>query len=168
MLKSAVEPVWERRIGNPRMALTNVVGNNVEQHFHFFLLSGGDELLIVRERAQMGINRVEVCCAITVIILRGIVFHDGREPKSCYAELFEIRQAIEDAAQISAMPGAWIGAVVRSGGAGGVGRFVVAGIAVGETIGHDEITYVFGGNSLESAKRWGARCDGKLEWGRAD
>ena len=90
----------------------------------------------------MGIDGVEVYGAIAMIVLRGAIFDDGREPHGGNAEIFQVGEMILHAAQIAAMPRARLGAVVRAGKFRG---FIVGGIAVGEAVRHDEIKDVVEG-----------------------
>ena len=141
----SVEPIGRGRIGDPRMQRADVIGNDIEKHFHVQLVCRGDEIPIVLQSAEMGIDGVEIDGAVAVIILSSAIFDDGREPHSGDAEIFQISEMILHAAQIAAVPSARLGAIV---GAGKFRGFIVGGIAVGETVGHDEIEDVVEGETL--------------------
>ena len=59
MLLGPVEPVWQRRLGNPGMFRPDVVRNKVKKNLHSLLVRLRDEFLIVPNRSKMWIDRVE-------------------------------------------------------------------------------------------------------------
>src|SRR5262249_34559254 len=130
-----MKPIWKRRLYDPGMTWTNVIGNGVEEDFHSPLVRGGDEFFVIVERAQMRIDSEEVNGAVAVVIIGRAVFHDWREPESCDAEILEIVEMIANATKIAAVPGTWFCAVVRAREFGGC---VVGGISIGEAVRHDE------------------------------
>src|SRR5215470_2806540 len=112
-LRSAVEPVGERRLCHPGMARADVIGKGVKENFHFALVSGGDEFFVIVERAEMRIDGIEIHRAVTVVILCGAIFYDGREPESGNAEILEIFQMIANAPEVAAVPSARFRTIVR-------------------------------------------------------
>ena len=165
----SVEPIRRGRIGDPRMQGTDVIGDDIEKDFHVQFVRRSHQILIVLQSAEMGIDGIEIDGAVAVVILSGAIFDDRREPHSGDAEIFQVSEMILHAAQIAAVPRARFGAVMR---AGKFRRFIVGGIAVGETVGHDEIEDVVEGQSLISGEdlfsRGERQFEGSLTFGRAD
>jgi len=155
-LRSAVKPVRQRRIFDPRMMRAHMIGNGVEENLDALLVGSGDEVLIIGERAEMRIHGVEVHGAITVIILRGAILNDRGEPEGGDAEILEIGQMLADAAEIAAVIGAGIRAVVSAGSAG---RRIVREITIGEAVRHDEIKSIRRRETLITASDGLARSE---------
>ena len=110
-----------------------------------------DQLAQRREIAKAIFDRVVIDRVIAVIVsirAPGLIatIHavpvvvPRRQPQCSDAELFEIRQMVDDAAQVAAMKRAWIVAIVCLRRC--VSRRVVRRIAVGKTIDHDQVDNV--------------------------
>ena len=77
MRQRAVKPVGQRWIRNPGMFRTDVIRNDVKTNLYFFLVRGGDQVLIILHRAKMWIDGIQVHGAVSVIVLHRPVLHDG-------------------------------------------------------------------------------------------
>src|SRR5580693_6093591 len=141
----------------------------------------GDQIAIFAESAEVRIHSVKIDGAVAVITFRRAVFDDGREPQRGDAEFLKIKKMFAKAAQIAAVIGAGLGAVERRSRFFFIARvgicrallwFVVARIAVGEAVRHDEVQNVLRIEPLEFAESGGARGDRQIEGsfagGRAD
>ena len=120
MLSRAVKPVGFRRRSDPGMLGADVIRDEIENHLNSFGVRGGDEVLQILLRAEMLFDGIFIDGAVTVIILRRgiVVVHDRGEPDGSDAEVAQIIEVVFDAAEISAVIGAWFGTVVGSGIAG--------------------------------------------------
>ena len=98
MLPRAVKPVWQRWILNPRMQRPDVIRHSIEKNLHFLFVRCRHKALIIPQRTQVRIHRVQIHRAVPVVILRRPILHHRREPQSCDAKLLQIRQMILDPA----------------------------------------------------------------------
>src|SRR5579883_617274 len=146
-----VEPIGERRMIHPRMQRSNMIRDGIEENLDVLLVSRSDEVLIVREGAEMGVHIIEIHGAVAVIILGSAVLHDGREPERGYAEILEITEVFANAAEVAAVIRARLGTVIR---AGCCERFVIRRIAVRKAVRHDQVENVAGREALKSAGGW--------------
>src|SRR5260221_5550277 len=112
ILRGAVKPIRQRRLGHPWMLWTDVVGHRIEEKLHALMVQLGSQILIIGETAEMRVDRVKIHGTVTVVILFAAIFYYGREPKPIHAQVCEIRNVIADTAQIAAMPGARLAAIV--------------------------------------------------------
>src|SRR5258706_5970941 len=155
-----MEPVGEWRSCNPRVARANVIGDRVEENLHAPLMRSGYEILVVFESSQMWIDGIEIYRAVSVVIVGGSVFHDRCQPKRRDTKILQIVQMVPDAAEIASVPCAWFRTIV---GTGKFNRPVVRGIAVGETVRHDEVNDIVGSETVETGGGGSAGGDGKVE-----
>ncbi len=77
MLRRAVKPVGQRRIRNPGMFRADVIRNDVKKNLHSILVRSSDQVLVVLQPAKMCIDGIEVHGAVSVVVLRSPVLHDG-------------------------------------------------------------------------------------------
>src|SRR5437588_4153914 len=121
---SAMKPIIKRRIVEPNVMSADVIRNLILNNFQT------ERMSLFNQLAQ-GVHVAEVCFDTviiyrTVTVIRGVrtprfvagaysvpILVPGREPERGHAKLFQIRQMFADAAEISAMIGARILAVVR-------------------------------------------------------
>ena len=108
----------------------------------------------------MFIHRIEINRAIAVIAGRRLAVVDlflvgpvgvvipGIQPQRRDAEVFQIRQAIDDAAQVAAVIVTAFAAIKQ---APGFRRVVVRRVAVAETVGHDEVQHIIRRETLKAA-----------------
>src|ERR1043166_192502 len=82
------------------------------------------------------------------------------EPECCDAEIFQIGQLVDYAAQVTAVKAAWVVAIVGFGWR--VFRIVVRWIPVNEAIRHDQVDHVVGRDALEIGLRIERRFE--TEW----
>ena len=125
-----------------------MVWHHIQQDLQAELVRRRHQLLVVLHRAEVVFNRIFVDRAVTVIVGRGIVVVvDRRKPKRRHSEILQIWQVLLNALQVAAVIGLCSAAVVRAGS--GSFRLVVAGIAVGETVGHDQVNDIIARDALK-------------------
>src|SRR5215469_8645967 len=111
MLGSAVKPLGRRRVFHPRMQRPDMVRYRIKKHLHVLLVRCLHKFLIIPQRPEMGINRVQVHCAIAVVIPRRAIFQDGGKPDGCYTEFLYVWQVSLYSTQVATMIGPRIGSV---------------------------------------------------------
>ena len=176
----AVEPVVERRVGGPRVLRPDVVGDLILYHLHAERVGLFDQLAQGRHVAEAVFDGVVIDGVVAVVVgvraprvLAAVeavpVVVPRRRPDGGDAEVFEVGQAVDDAAQVAAVPRARVAAVV------GLGRRVrgrvARGVAVAEPVGHDEVDHVVGRDALKIftgvERRVDAEVDGRGARARA-
>ena len=97
--------------------------------------------------------------AVAVIVAAGFVgvVDDGREPDRGGAEAGDVIEVLLDAAQIAAVIGAGIGTIHVGGWR------VIRSVAVGKTVGHDEVHHVFRAEALIATVAAGPIAERKSE-----
>src|SRR5205085_7967866 len=122
----AVVPSGRRAVVNPRVIRARVIANLVLYYFNAELVCVVNEVAQLRERAEVLLDSVEVNravaveargrCALLLLYLVGVVdvVVPGREPDCCDAQLFEVRQVVDDALEVAAVVVELVRAVVES------------------------------------------------------
>src|SRR5882762_1658949 len=164
MLQRTVKPVWQRWIRNPGMFRADMIWNDVKKNLHSLLVCRGDQILIILQRAEMRLDRIQVNSAVPVIVLRGSVRHNGCEPECGDTEILQIWQMILNPAQVAAMVRARFRTIV---GAGRFRRLIICGITVREAVRHDEVHHVILRKPLKLAQRRSAGRNRQFEGRRA-
>ena len=113
----------------------------------------GYQRLIVGHGAHVIVESVEIDDVVAVVVGVGVPPY-GSKPQGGDAQVVQISEMVLNAAEIASVIGHGVGAVEESGGGCGA---VVRGIAVGETVGHDQVDDVVAAESFEAAARVGAR-----------
>src|SRR5216684_3400159 len=139
-----------------------VIRNGVKKNLHSLFVRSGDEVLIILQRAEMWINGVEVHGAVTVIVLRSSILHDGCEPERGHPKLLQIRQMTLNPSQVASMVCAGFRTIV---GTRRFGRLIIRGIAVGEAVRHDEIQHVILRQPLKLSQRRSTGSERQFERG---
>src|SRR5262249_20437587 len=95
----------------------------------------------------MLLDGVQVHGSIAVVIPAGavIVLVDWRDPDRGDAKILKIGQVLLDAAEVAAVIGARVGAIIGPGS-----RKVVLRIAVSEAVGHDEVDNIIRSKTVEA------------------
>ena len=76
------------------MPRPHMVRHNIEQNFHLLLVRRRNQFLIIPQRPQVRIDRIQIHRPVTVVILRGPILHHRREPNRRHAEILQIRQVL--------------------------------------------------------------------------
>ena len=127
-----------------------MVRHHVQQDFQAELMSRRDQFLIILHRAEVVFDGVLVNRAIAVIVGGGVVVViQRRKPQRGHPEVLQVRQMLLDALQIAAMIGLRTSAVI--GSRRRAFGLIVAGIAVGEAIRHDQVNNIVARDSLKLA-----------------
>src|SRR5205085_6878490 len=129
----AIEPRRCRRIVDPRMIRTGVIGDFILNDLDAESMSLIDEFAEFRQRPEMLFDAIEIDSAVTVIIRnlssRAVwlirillalvemidVVIPGREPNRRYAELFQIRQMCNDPFKVATVVITNFRAIVEAG-----------------------------------------------------
>jgi len=131
------------------MMRASVVRHKIDQHLHAEFVSVSNQILVVAHGSHVIVERVEVHHVIAVVIRIGVL-PDRRQPQRSNAKIVQVSEMLANAAQVAAMIGHGITAIVF---ACGLRRLVVAGIAIGKTVGHDQIDHIVAGKTFKPAVR---------------
>ena len=160
LLLRAVVPRRRRRVRHPRVVRPAVVRDLVLDHPDARGVGPVDHLAQRREIAEVLLDAVEVDGPVAVVVgdrlpVVGLavvqvvdVVVPGVEPQRGDAELLQVRQLLDDPAQVAAVVVPRLRAVEEALRAGGV---VVRRIAVREAVGHDQVDDVVRREALEAA-----------------
>ena len=172
ILLRAVEPVFERRVTDPSVLRADVVCDLVLNDLDSEGVRALYKFAQGLHRAEAVFDRVVVVGVVAVVV--GVrtprlatavdavpVVVPGREPDGRDAQLFQVRQAVDDAAEVAAVPRARVASVVRFRRSA-CGR-VVRAVAVREAVGHDEVDNVVGRDALKIFIRVERRVDAEGE-----
>ena len=148
--RRAVQPSGCRLRARPRMLGSHVVRHHVQQDLDSLLVGRSYELLKFRNRSEVIFNRIKIGGPVSVISLGGVVVvEDGVKPQRRNAEVFQVRQVILNALEVTAVICLWritiVGAWRRSV------RHIVRRVAVGKAVGHDEVDDVVASDTLKAS-----------------
>ena len=133
-----VEPVLARDIFHPGVVAAAVVEDHVHDDLHAPPVGIVDEVDIFLVGAEAGVDAVIVGCRVAVIRTAfHIVFQDGVEPDRRDAQVLDIIHVLFDAGQVAPVAGVGVIAIHLIGLP--QGDLVVVGVAVGETVRHDQV-----------------------------
>ena len=159
-----VIPVLEGRIVHPPVSRAAVVGDNVHDHLQAVLVAFGHKGLVQGVVSEAGVDVVVVGAGIAVVTLLRLVVQQQRgAPDGRSTQVRYIVQVIDDALQVSSVPGNRILAVhlvreERNGprlfrpvvvrGDDVAEAFLVGGVGIGKAVRHDEVDHIGRGETL--------------------
>src|ERR1051326_2719111 len=154
-----MKPVGKRRVRAPWMPWPDVIRDLVLEDLDAQRVRFLDQLAQGRESTEAILDGVIVDRMIAVVVRvwapRFIatvyaipVVVPRCEPECCDAEIFQVGQLVDYAAQVTAVKAAWVVAIVGFGWR--VFRIVVRCITVNEAIRHDQVDHVVGSDALIS------------------
>src|SRR5271166_355998 len=152
MFGGTVQPTRRGLRSRPGMIGSNVVGNHVEEDLDSLLVSGVDQLLELLQCAEVVLDSVKIDRTIAVIGLAYVVvIDDGIQPQGRDSEFLEVWEVVLNAPEVAAVVSLGSVAIVSTWG-GSFGH-VVAGIAVGKAVGHDQVEGVIACDALKATRR---------------
>ena len=141
-----VEPVAGRAVLLPGMVTAAMVEDHVHDDLQSALVAGADQGAIVGIGAKARIDAVVVGRGIAVVGTRlllergGIVFEDGREPQSRDAQVGEVVEVAGDARKVASVAQRGLRAVAEA--VAHALDDIIARVAIGKAVGHEEIEHV--------------------------
>ena len=118
-----------------------MVKHNVEDVFHTLGMSSLNETLGLVHRAVTGIRLIVIGDGIAMKrLLRHIVFQDRSGPDGCHTKVVKIVETRFHTRQVTAVTGfltLWVATLLFH-----AGNAIVLGVAVGKTVGHEQIHHV--------------------------
>ena len=138
VIVQVIEPVLARDVLHPGMIAAAVVEDHVHNDLHTSLVSIVDEVDIFLVGAETWVYTVIVGCRITVIgTTLHIIFQYGIEPDCRDAQVLDIIHVLFDACKVATVAG--VGVITVYLISLPQRNLVVVGVAVGETVRHDQI-----------------------------
>src|SRR5579864_1107737 len=158
-LYGSVEPGGRWGIGRPGMVGSGVVGDLVLNDLQAERVGGIDEPLKGGEVTEVLVDAIEVDGAVAVVIGDGLavilftfvqviyVVVDRSDPESRDAEILEVREMLQYPLKIASVIVTGLAPIVQTARDG---RIVVGWIAIGKTVGHDEVDHIVGREALKA------------------
>ena len=137
-----VNPVVVRQIVHPPVCRATMVRHNIHNDFQTFVMGCVDECAVQFVATVARVDMIVVGAGVAVVGLRGFVVQQQRRaPNGCGTQRFDGVQVVNYTLEVSAMTAE---PLVGSGFLNGIVGIVVVGVAVGKTVGHNQIDHILG------------------------